>query len=122
MRKTKQVKEEVDAKEVIKDLADAYGDSNETQGEMVTLQEEVRIGDYILEVGDVVKIIEAEPSIQEIIKDFIETDWSKSQESAGQAINLLKGLAFSDDPVAKKFINDLDKLSNTMEVSDYVSE
>lgn len=60
-----------------------------------------------------------EASVTEIIKDFIETNWSNSQESAGKAVNLLKGLAFSDDEKAKKFIKDLDELSNTMNVSDY---
>jgi hypothetical protein len=65
---------------------------------------------------------EDDPKAKKIIKDFIETDWSKDQESAGKAVNLLKGLAFSDDPMAEKFIKDLDELSNSMNVEDYVSE
>lgn len=60
-----------------------------------------------------------DPKVQKMIKDFIEIDWSKDQDSAGKAVNLLKGLAFSDDPMAEKFIKDLDKLSNTMNVEDY---
>ena len=35
-----------------------------------------------------------------LIKDFIDTDWSKDDESAGKAAQILKGLAFSDDPKA----------------------
>lgn len=60
MRRIQDFKEKEDpkAKKVIKDLADAYGDSNDAQGKMV---------------------------------------------------QLLKGLAFSDDPEANKFMKALDK-------------
>lgn len=62
---------------------------------------------------------EKDPDVKEVIKDLIDTNWSKSQESAGKAVNMLKGLAFSKDPMAEKFIKDLDQLTNTMEASKY---
>lgn len=66
-----------------------------------------------------IRYTEQDQDITEVIKEFIDTNWSKDQESAGKAINLLKGLAFSDDPMAEKFIKDLDELSNTMDAEDY---
>lgn len=66
-----------------------------------------------------IRYTEQDQDITEVIKEFIDTNWSKDQESAGKAVNLLKGLAFSDDPMAEKFIKDLDELSNTMDAEDY---
>ena len=60
----KTIKEEVNVKQVIKDLANAYGNSNDDQGKMV---------------------------------------------------QLLKGLAFSDDDLANQFMKELDKA--TTEIS-----
>lgn len=114
--------QEVDVKKIIKDLGKDFGGSNEDQGKVMTIKEEIQINDIILEVGDRIKVLNEKTDVEKLIKDFIETDWSKSQEAAGKAVNLLKGLAFSDDDMAEKFIKDLDKLSNSMSVKDYVSE
>jgi len=62
---------------------------------------------------------EKKTDVPKLIKAFIDTNWSKSSADTGKAVNLLKGLAFSDDPKAKKFIKDLDKLSNSMKVDSY---
>ena len=57
--------------------------------------------------------------VGKLITDFIDINWSKDDKSAGKAAQILKGLAFSDDPKAKKFIKDLDTLSNSMKASTY---
>jgi len=62
---------------------------------------------------------EKKKDISKLVDAFINTNWSKSPEDAGKAINLLKGLVFSKDPKAQKFIKDLDKLSNSMKADTY---
>ena len=42
-----------------------------------------------------------------IIKELVDTDFSGSNESQGKGIELLKGLAFSDDAMANKFMKQL---------------
>lgn len=64
------------------------------------------------------KKVKEETDVKEIIKEFIETKWSDA-DSKGKGVELLKGIAYSDDPAAEKFMQDLDELSNTMEVSKY---
>lgn len=56
--------------------------------------------------------------VKKAVKTIIETEWSKDDD-VGKAIALLKGLAFSDDPKAKKFIGDLDALTSTMSEDKY---
>lgn len=68
-----------------------------------------------IENGDFIR--EAEEDIKKIIKDFIDTNWSKGDK--GKAVALFKGLVYSDDKKAKKFVKDLDKLTSTMEAKDY---
>lgn len=68
------------------------------------------------------RIYEQEDETIDAIRAFIETDWSESDEEVGKAISILEGLAYSDDDVAKQFIEDLDQLSNTMNVEDYEKE
>jgi len=77
----------------------------------ITIKQETKIPgtNYILESGDRITIREQEDT-EEIVKDLIDTKWSTDEDSAGKAINLLKGLAFSDDEKAKQFIKDLDDL------------
>lgn len=54
----------------------------------------------------------SDEKVKEIIKDLIDTDWSKDNESQGRAVSLLKGLAFSDNELANKFMKALDKASS----------
>ena len=53
-----------------------------------------------------------------MINDFIDLEWSKDEDK-GKASNILKGLLFSDDSMAKKFVSDLDELSSKMNKDDY---
>lgn len=70
-----------------------------------------------MKAGDVIQ--EAEDDISKIINDFIETNWSKSDDEKGKALGLFKGLIYSDDAKAKKFIKDLDALTSAMKKDDY---
>ena len=50
----------------------------------------------------------ADADVKKIIQDMAKS-WGEDEEGAGAAIAMLKGLAFSKDPLAKKFIKELDK-------------
>ena len=52
--------------------------------------------------------------IKGIIKELGDTQWSKDNETQGKAVQLLKGLAFSDEPIANKFMEALDKASSSI--------
>jgi len=49
-----------------------------------------------LEGKNLIKTNEA-VDVKKIIKDIINTDWGGSNEEQGKAVQLLRGLAFSDD-------------------------
>lgn len=46
-----------------------------------------------------------------IIKELGETDWGKDNDAQGKAVQLMKGLAFSDDPMSNEFMQALSKVS-----------
>lgn len=56
----------------------------------------------------------AKVNIKKIIKDLGDTNWSKDNEAQMKAIQLLKGLAVSDDDLANKFMEKMDKYSTTV--------
>lgn len=61
------------------------------------------------------KIInEAEVDVDKVINDLINIDWSKDNEAQMKAIQLLKGLALSDDPKANEFMKKIDKFTSGM--------
>jgi hypothetical protein len=47
-----------------------------------------------------------------IIKELIDTGWSGSNEEQMKAVQLLKGLATSDDPASNAFMKKLDKFTS----------
>lgn len=49
-----------------------------------------------------------DPKAKKIIKDLAKS-YGSSNEEQGKLVNLMKGLAFSDDPEANKFMKALDK-------------
>jgi hypothetical protein len=65
------------------------------------------------------KMNEAEFDVSGAIDDFIKLQWHTDDEARGKVSNILKGLLFSDDPNAKKFVKDLDEMSNKLKVEDY---
>jgi hypothetical protein len=58
-------------------------------------------------------------NVSKIIGDLIDTDWSGSNEEQMKAVNLLKGLATSDDAKANKFMKSLDSVTSKMDKEDY---
>lgn len=61
----------------------------------------------------------AEFDVKKAIQDLVDTNWSKDNETQGKSVQLMKGLAFSDDPMANKFMEYLDNCASkfTMEES-----
>jgi len=55
-----------------------------------------------------------EADTKKIIKELIDTGWSGSNEEQMKAVQLLKGLATSDDELANKFMKELDKFTSGM--------
>lgn len=60
------------------------------------------------------RIREADTNVQSIIDELINTKWSGSNEEQMKAVQLLKGLATSDDPAANRFMQKLDDFTSTM--------
>lgn len=54
-----------------------------------------------------------------IIGEVIDTDWSGSNKEQMKAVQLLKGIATSDDPKSNKFMKALDKATSSMSKDDF---
>lgn len=65
------------------------------------------------------RIFKEEVDVSKIIKDVIDTNWSGSNEEQMKAVNLLKGLATSEDPKSNKFMKALDKATSDMRADDF---
>lgn len=50
-------------------------------------------------------------NVKEVIKELGDTDWGKDNDAQAKAVQLLKGLAFSDDPLSNEFMQSLSKVS-----------
>jgi len=57
--------------------------------------------------------------VKKIIKELIDTSWGGSNEEQGKAIQLLRGLAFSEDPLSNKFMQAMDKWSSALDAKDF---
>ena len=55
--------------------------------------------------------------IDGIIKELIDTSWSGDNASQMKAVQLLKGIATSDEPAANAFMKKLDKFTSGMKAS-----
>lgn len=66
------------------------------------------------EAVDVDSVIKAlvEVNSSEVIKDLIDTDWSKDNKSQMRAVQLLKGIALSDEPAANDFMKKIDNFTS----------
>lgn len=75
---------------------------------------------YPKEATDDTVLVESTEEIQEavdikaIIKELIDTSWAGSNESQMKAVQLLKGVALSDEPEANAFMKSLDKFTSGM--------
>jgi len=54
-----------------------------------------------------------------IIGDLINTSFGGSNGDQMKAVQLLKGLALSDDPLSNKFMKALDKATSSMDPKDF---
>jgi len=54
-----------------------------------------------------------------VISELISTSWSGSNEEQMKAVQLLKGIALSDEDVANKFMKALDKFTSGLNAEDY---
>ena len=57
--------------------------------------------------------------IKGVIKELIDTSWSGDNESQMKSVQLLKGLATSDDSASNKFMKALDKFTDGLKVEDF---
>ena len=60
-------------------------------------------------------IISEESKTQEIIKELVDTSFSGDNNSQMKAVQLLKGLAVSDEPEANAFMKKLDTFTSGMD-------
>ena len=61
-----------------------------------------------------VKMMGEAVNVDDIIKELIDTGFSKDNASQMKAVQLLKGLATSDEPEANAFMKKLDKFTSGM--------
>jgi len=54
-----------------------------------------------------------------VIAELISTSWSGSNEAQMKAVQLLKGVALSDEANSNKFMKDLDKFTSGLNDEDY---
>lgn len=66
------------------------------------------MSDFRAFVESVKEILSEEPNVDKMIKD-LSKDFGGSNEDQLAGVQLLKGLAVSDDPMANKFMKELDK-------------
>lgn len=56
----------------------------------------------------------AEVNVKQVIKDLGDTDWGKDNEAQMKAVQLLKGLALSEDPLSNLFMKALSDASTSI--------
>lgn len=62
---------------------------------------------------------EEEADTKKIIGDLIDTGWSGSNDEQMKAVQLMKGLATSDDPAANKFMKKIDNFTSGLDKSEF---
>lgn len=82
----------------------SHFESNESESEKEELEEE--------KGGN-------ESSAKSAIKELIKTNWGGNNKDQGKAAEMIKGLSFNDSDVANKFMDDLNKLTDKMDLSKY---
>lgn len=58
---------------------------------------------------------EKEVDVSKLIKDLINTEFSGSNEEQMKAVQLLKGIALSDDPISNKFMKEIDVFTSNLD-------
>lgn len=67
---------------------------------------------------EVEKIDEA-VDVKKVIADLINSNWAGSNEDQMKAVQLLKGVALSDEEVSNKFMKALDKFTSGLKAEDF---
>jgi len=85
----------------------------------ITIKKDVRVGKVILEAGEKIRIIksriyEDDFDVKKVIKD-LQGDFGGDNQNQMKGVQLLKGLATSDDPLANKYMEELN--TATTEIS-----
>jgi len=57
--------------------------------------------------------------VKEIIGEVIDTNWGGSNDEQMKAVQLLKGIATSDEAISNKFMKALDKATSAMKKDDF---
>jgi len=65
------------------------------------------------------EVFEEEVDAKEIIGELIDTGWSGDNEEQMKAVQLMKGLATSDDPVSNEFMKKIDEFTSGLDVSEF---
>jgi hypothetical protein len=65
------------------------------------------------------EIGEAKVDAGDVIKELIESSFGGSNENQMKAVQLLKGLALSDDPRSNKFMKKLDAFTSGLKAEDF---
>jgi len=71
--------------------------------------------------NEILSLVKEAVDAMAIIKELIDTSWSGSNEEQGKAIQLLRGLAFSDAPESNSFMKALDKFTSGLKADDFKS-
>lgn len=74
----------------------------------------------VIEISE--NLLTEEVNIDSIIKELIDTNWSGSNEEQMKAVQLLKGLATSDDPKANDFMKKLDNFTSSMKANESLAD
>lgn len=69
--------------------------------------------------NEILNLVKEAVNVSEIIKELIDTSWGGSNEEQGKAVQLLRGLAFSEDPKSDAFMKDLDKFTSGLDPKKY---
>jgi len=70
-------------------------------------------------VDRILENLDEKVDVKKIIKEVIETTWSSDNESQMKVLQLMKGIATSDDPASNKFMKDIDKFTSGLNADDY---
>lgn len=63
--------------------------------------------------------LEEAVDVKAIIKEVIDTDWSKDNDQQMKVVQLLKGIATSEDPMSNKFMKKLDDFTSSLKIEDF---
>jgi len=99
-------------------LLDAGDDKSFKKAQVIMKEVKVLMGKMftITKVGE--SFNEA-VDVKKIIQELIDTNWSKDNDAQGKAIQLLRGLAFSEEAASNAFMKKMDAFTSSLKVEDF---